>query len=94
MSSEVLETEGEAVPFWRDFPAMTDYFSPVLVQLLKYPGYESKQAMREFGEQLGRKAAAKTAPLSLDRMLDESARVWQMCKIGTLAIETRNPIAI
>ena len=89
-----METEGEDESFWREFPAMTDYFAPGIVPLLKYLGLNSKQVMHEFGEQVGRKAAAKTANLSLDQMLDEFARVWQVYKIGTLAVESRNPIVI
>jgi len=50
--------------------------------------------MHEFGEQLGRRAAAKTADLSLDEMLDEFAMVWQSYEIGTLAVESRDPLVI
>jgi len=50
--------------------------------------------MHEFGEQVGRRAAAKLAHLSLDRMLDELASVWQAYRIGTLTIESREPLVI
>ena len=89
-----METEDRDESFWREFPAMTDYFAPGIVPLLKYLGLDSKQVMHEFGEQVGRKAAAKMANLSLDQMLDEFARVWQAYEIGTLAVESRNPMVI
>ena len=94
MASKAVETEGRDESFWREFPAMTDYFAPGIVPLLKYLGLDSKEVMHEFGEQVGRKAAAKTADLSLDQMLDEFARVWQGYKIGTLTVESRNPMVI
>ena len=94
MASKATETEDSDMSFWREFPAMTDYFAPGIVPLLKYLGLESKQVMREFGEQVGKKAATKMADLSLDQMLDEFARVWQEYKIGTLAVESRNPMVI
>jgi len=92
--AKAVETEGRDGPFWREFSVMTDYFAPGIVPLLRYLDLDSKQVMHEFGEQVGKKAAAKTASLSLDQMLDEFARVWQTYKIGTLAVESRNPIVI
>jgi predicted hydrocarbon binding protein len=94
MASKALETERRDESFWRDFPVMADYFAPGILPLLKYLDLDSKQVMHEFGEQVGRKAAAKTASLSLDQMLDEFARVWQTYKIGTLSVESRNPVVI
>ena len=94
MASKAVETERRDESFWREFPAMADYFSPGIVPLLKYLGLDSKRVMHEFGEQVGRKAAEKTADLSLDGMLDEFARVWQEYKIGTLMVESRDPLAI
>jgi predicted hydrocarbon binding protein len=94
MASKAMETEGRDESFWREFPVMTGYFAPGIVPLLEYLDLDSKRVMHEFGEEVGRKAAAKTASLSLDQMLDEFARVWQTCKIGTLAVESRNPIVI
>jgi len=73
---------------------MADYFAPGIVPLLKYLELDSKQVMREFGEQVGRKAAEKAAGLSLDEMLDEFAKVWQAYKIGTLAVDSRDPLTI
>ena len=94
MVSKATEAVDRDESFWREFPAMTDYFAPGIVPLLKYLGLDSKQVMHEFGEQVGRKAAARAANLSLDQMLDEFARVWQAYKIGTLAVESRNPMVI
>jgi predicted hydrocarbon binding protein len=92
--SKAVEMERRDESFWREFPAMTDYFAPGIVPLLKYLGLDSKKVMHEFGEQIGREAASKTAHLSLDQMLDEFARVWQSYKIGTLTVEGRNPMVI
>jgi len=89
-----MATQDRDKSFWREFPAMTDYFSPGIVPLLRYLGLESKQVVHDFGEQVGRTAAAKLANLSLDQMLDEFAAVWQSYKIGTLAVESRNPMVI
>jgi predicted hydrocarbon binding protein len=94
MASKALETERRDESFWREFPAMTDYFAPGIVPLLRYLGLDSKQVMHEFGEQVGRKAASKMADLSLDQMLDEFARVWQAYKIGTLTVESRDPMVL
>jgi len=94
MASKAMQTVDRNESFWREFPSMTDYFAPGIVPLLKYLELDSKQVMHEFGEQVGRRAAAKTANLSLDEMLDEFARVWQAYKIGTLTLESRNPMVI
>ena len=94
MASKAVEKEGSDESFWREFPAMADYFAPGIVPLLKYLGLDSKQVMHEFGEQVGRKAAEKAAGLSPDEMLDELAGVWQDYKIGTLAVESRDPLVI
>ena len=94
MGSKAVETQRRDESFWREFPAMTDYFAPGIVPLLRYLGVDSKEMMHEFGEQVGRKAAAKMANLSLDQMLDEFARVWESQKIGTLSVESRDPMVI
>ena len=92
MASKALESERSDESFWREFPTMTDYFAPGIVPLLKYLELDSKQVMHEFGEQVGRKAAAKMANLSLDQMLDELAKVWQEYEIGSLSVGSRNPV--
>ncbi len=94
MASKALEAEEREEPFWREFPAMTDYFAPGIVPLLNYLGLNSKQVMHEFGEQVGKKAAAKMSQLSVDQMLAELARVWQEYRIGTLSVESRSPLVI
>ena len=94
MASKAVETQRRDASFWREFPAMADYFAPGIVPLLNYLGLDSKQMMHEFGEQVGRKAAEKAADLSLDEMLDEFARVWQAHEIGTLTVERRDPLVI
>jgi len=94
MASKPMKTVCRDESFWRESPAMTGYFAPGIVPLLKYLELDSKQVMHEFGEQVGRKAAAKMANLPLDQMLDELAKVWQECEIGTLAVGSRNPIII
>lgn len=80
--------------FWRDFPAMADYFAPGIVPLFRYLGLDSKEAMHEFGEELGRKAAKRLTNLSVDQMLGEFASVWQSYKIGTLTVESRDPLVL
>lgn len=94
MASKALETERKEESFWREYPAMTDYFAPGIVPLLKYLGLGSKQVMHEFGEQVGRKAAAKMSNLSIDQMLNEFSRIWQEYKIGSLAVESRDPLVL
>lgn len=89
-----MEAERKDESFWREFPAMTDYFAPGIVPLLKYLGLGSKQVMHEFGEQVGKKAAAKMANLSLDQMLAEFARIWQEYRIGSVTVEGRDPLVI
>jgi hypothetical protein len=75
MASKPMKTVCRDESFWRESPAMTGYFAPGIVPLLKYLELDSKQVMHEFGEQVGRKAAAKMANLPLDQMLDELAKV-------------------
>lgn len=73
---------------------MTDYFAPGIVPLLKYLGIDSKQALHDLGEQLGRKAATRLQALSVDQMLEEFGRVWQSYKIGSLSVESRDPLIL
>ena len=94
MASEAMETRREDGSFWRDFPAMADYFGPAIVPLLKYLGLDSRAVVHDFGEQLGRKAGSKMANLSLDQMLDEFSRVWQKYRIGSLTVEGRDPLVL
>ncbi len=94
MASKAIETEAREESFWREFPAMAGYFGPGIVPLLRYVGLGSKQAMHEFGEMVGRKAAAGMADLSLDQMLGEFARIWQDYRIGSLTVESRDPLVL
>ncbi|MDG7008685.1 MAG: hypothetical protein JRN06_10685 [Nitrososphaerota archaeon] len=80
--------------FWREYPVMTDYFAPGITPLLKYLGLNSKQVMHEFGEQVGREAASKLAHLSFDQMLAEFSRIWQEYKIGSLTVESSDPLVL
>lgn len=73
---------------------MAGYFSPGIVPLLKYLGLDSKQVMHEFGEQVGRNAAAKMAHLSMSQMLDEFSRIWEEYRIGKLSVESHDPLVI
>ena len=88
------ETERRDDSFWRDYPAMVQYFSPGIVPLLRYLGLGSKGVLHAFGEQVGRAAAAKMSDLSLSEMLDELAGVWQKNGMGTLSVESRNPLVL
>lgn len=90
-TSEISRTEKG---FWREFPTMVDYFSPGIVPLLRYLGLDSKGVMHEFGELVGRDAAAKMAKLSFDQMLDEFTRIWQEYRIGGLSLESRDPLVL
>ncbi|MDE1854125.1 MAG: hypothetical protein KGI38_10345 [Thaumarchaeota archaeon] len=94
MATKAVEKEKEEDSFWRQFPTMADYFAPGITPLLSYLGLGSKQVMHEFGEQVGRKAAAKLANLSLDQMLAEFSRIWQAYKIGSLSVEGRDPLVL
>ena len=88
------ETERKEEGFWREYPVMVDYFSPGIVPLLKYLGLDSKEVMRDFGLQVGRRAASRMADLSLRQMLEEFARVWQEYRIGILSVESENPLVL
>ena len=92
--AKVLETDRKDEGFWREFPAMADYFSPGIVPLLKYLDLNSKQVMHEFGEYVGRNAAAKMAHMSAVQMLGEFERIWDDYEIGKLSIENREPLVI
>jgi predicted hydrocarbon binding protein len=94
MASKALETESDEDAFWRGFPHMADYFSPGIVPLLKYLGLSSKRVMHELGEQVGKDAAAKTAHLSIDEMLDEFSKIWEGYRIGRLTVESRDPLVL
>ncbi len=80
--------------FWREFPDMADYFSPAIVPLLRTFGMDTKQVMYEFGERLGKEAAARMARLSLEQMLDEFSRIWEETRVGRLSIEGRAPLVL
>lgn len=73
---------------------MLDYFAPGINPLLNYLELDSKQVMHQFGEQVGRHAAAKMSKLSLDQLLAEFSRVWQEYEIGTLIVESRDPLVL
>ncbi len=94
MASKAVETERKEDSFWREFPAMAGYFSPGIVPLLKYAGLSSKQAMHQFGELVGRSAAAKLGNLSVDQILAEFSKVWQKHEIGAVTVESRDPLVI
>ncbi len=94
MASKAVEAGRNEEPFWREFPAMAGYFSPGIVPLLKYAGLSSKQTMHQFGELVGRNAAAKLGSLSVDQMLAEFSKVWQKYEIGTLTVESRAPLVL
>jgi predicted hydrocarbon binding protein len=94
MASKAIEPERREQSFWRQFPAMADYFAPGIVPLQDYLGLDSKQVMHEFGERVGRNAAAKMSGLTTDRMLEELASVRQRYDIGTLTIQSRDPMVL
>jgi len=80
--------------FWKQFPTMADYFAPGILPLVKYLGLSSKQVMHELGEQIGRDAAAKLSNLTAEQMLDEFAKVWQTYGIGSLTVDSRDPLVL
>ena len=87
-------TERNEESFWREYPTMADYFAPGITPLLNYLGLNSKEVMHGFGEQVGRAAASKLSHLSLDQMLSEFSRIWQAYRIGTLSVESRDPLVL
>lgn len=90
----VEEAERREKGFWREYPAMVDYFAPGIVPLLKYLGLGSKDVMHQFGEQVGRATAAKMEGRSVSEMLDELAGVWQKYRIGGLSVESSDPLVL
>ena len=94
MSTKGAETQVKEESFWRDFPAMAGYFGPGIVPLLRYSGLGTKQAMRDFGELVGEKAAAKMGNASLDLLLAEFSKVWQDHRIGSLTVVSREPLVL
>ncbi len=94
MASKAVETTRKEESFWREFPSMAGYFSPGIVPLLNYAGIGSKAAMHLFGEEVGRTVAAKLDHLSMDQMLDEFSRIWEHYKIGSLTVESRDPLVL
>ncbi len=94
MASKAVETIRREESFWRDFPSMAGYFGPGIVPLLRYAGIGTKQAMHDFGEQVGKKAVANMGNLSLDQVLGEFAKVWQNYKIGTLSVASSDPLVL
>ena len=94
MATKAVEKARREESFWRDFPAMADYFAPGIVPLLRHLGLDSKRVMREFGEQVGWDAAAKMSNLTADQVLEELAGVWEKHGIGTLAVRSRDPFVL
>ncbi len=94
MASKAIQTNKKEEGFWREFPEMTDYFSPGIVPLLKYLGLSSKSVMYEFGELVGKNAGSRMANLSLDQMLAEFSRIWERYNIGRLTVESRDPLVL
>ena len=94
MASKAIQSNSGEESFWRGFPAMADYFAPGITPLLNYLGLDSKQVMHEFGEQVGKNAASKMASLSVNQMLEEFSRVWQDYKIGSLTVESHDPLVL
>ena len=80
--------------FWREFPVMVDYFAPGITPLTRYVGLDSKRMMHRFGEEVGREAASKLGHMSIDEMLAEFSRIWKEKRIGTLTIESRDPLVL
>ena len=94
MASKAVQAEKRDESFWRAFPVMADYFGPAMVPLLKYLGIDSREVMHDLGTQLGRRAAAKLANLSIEQMLDEFSKVWREYRIGSLTVEGRDPLIL
>jgi predicted hydrocarbon binding protein len=94
MSSKSSEVGKERNGFWRDFPAMADYFSPAIVPLLAHLGIPTKQVMHDLGEMVGRTAAAKLPGMTVKQMLDEFAALWERYEIGRLTVVRTAPLAL
>ena len=89
-----LDSQATDESFWKQFPTMTDYFAPAILPLVKYLGLSSRQVMHELGEQLGRDAASKLSHLTVEQMVDEFEKVWQTYGIGSLTVESRDPLVL
>ena len=94
MATKAMEAARGEESMWRDFPAMTGYFAPGIVPLLRYLGLDSKRVMREFGKLVGGDAAEKLSNLTADQVLEELSRVWEEQGIGTLTVLTREPLVL
>ncbi|MDG7008257.1 MAG: hypothetical protein JRN06_08425 [Nitrososphaerota archaeon] len=94
MAPKALETQRTDESFWKQFPTMTDYFAPGILPLVKYLGISSKQLMHELGEQIGKDAATKLSHLTVEQMIDEFANVWRGYGIGSLTVESKDPLVL
>jgi predicted hydrocarbon binding protein len=89
-----IETGRREDGFWREYPKMVEYFSPGIVPLLKYLDLSTKDVMRSFGELVGKSAASRMAGLSLNATLDELTSVWEKQGIGTLNVDSTEPLVL
>lgn len=80
--------------FWKDLSSMTDYFSPAVSALQEYLGVGSKEIMFYLGEFLGEKAGRLDPESSTLAMLDEFVAVWSKYGIGTLRVESTDPLTL
>ena len=94
MASKAAGVRETDTQFWKDFPAMVDYFSPAIQPLLDYLGLSSKQVMHEMGEMVGRGAAERLSRMTPKQMLEEFAKVWERYQIGTLSVEKTDPLVL
>jgi len=94
MSSEAVGGRGNESQFWKEFPAMADYFSPAIQPLLSYLGVSSKELMGDMGEKVGRSAAQRLSRMTPKQMLEEFSRIWEQYKIGTLTVEGSDPLVL
>jgi predicted hydrocarbon binding protein len=94
MTSEVVGRRNSEEKFWRDLPAITDYFGPAIAPLQKYLGVGSRELMFDLGLSLGRKAAQRADGLSAREMLNELVKVWDEYGIGRLTIAETDPLVL
>ncbi|HUI85838.1 MAG TPA: hypothetical protein VLY21_01625 [Nitrososphaerales archaeon] len=80
--------------FWRDLPAVADYFSPAISTLQNYLGIGSREIIFSIGLFLGERASERNPEFSARDMLNEFVAVWNNYEIGSLKLERHDPVTL
>ena len=89
-----MEFKSEKKDFWKDFVAMTDYFSHAILPMQQQFGVRSEDLLYSLGRLIGAKAAKTYSKLSLEETLHELQKVWKEHEIGRLEIDSKSPLQI